>query len=298
MLSIDELFISGFSIFIFFALLICASYIYYISHGHKIIKKMIKKEKEKGNEHYTIYWLKSQWIFITLFTVCFHFTSLYLSMYFHQGIITRLDDAKIMFERWFVLALVGFLYSICISKLMNHTLASSVLSFDAQSFFMTYYHIFAFIYFLLASLSQTKNTRLLWLSYSIISFVISIVLYFFPGDMNKMQYEKESDRGISVTEHETKGLHKMKYNLLFLVIISVSYVAYFMVWVLSESNKISTLITFEYEVFFYLIVDLFITIVFSLVIIVTTFMNKNKTIELHRKDCSGKNHVEFHSKLI
>jgi len=256
--NIETVFLTGGILFLVGAGLLVVAYLYYIGRGQALIDKYAACDCTR--------WTATRWMYPTFILSLFLAGILYLSMYLQQGYSSR-DTAPsltMMWERWLILALVGFLFSRCLTYIMT------INSDDEQSFTLVFLYTLAYLTLFPATISQLFETRLLWTIVSIVSFLTALLFYVFPNNKFACLYHTPS---------------RMQYHKPFICFILFYYVYNIIIYFISNSNEYtSNGLNFLAEATAYLVGDVLFLLGFALIILVCTFVNLKDTLRLVNKE--------------
>jgi len=305
--QIQTVLIVGAAIFGVSAILTSIIFIYFVAKGHLLINNLKKTGAIKDIHH--IHWLNSIWIYLCLTTSFLLLTLLYASNSVGFGFMVKPNLHIIQWARWIILSLVTLIYNGCLAFIMTDEQQTynrkPTPYLRAQSFFIVFYSVIAFLALFFATISPTENAHIVWFVASIISFFISIILYFFPhnkfaidnpdhphdyilftGNDNKKHDINKSQNSPHHIAAKSRYDIILTYRVLFILFIIGAYIINVIIWLLSRSNSIFDILHLKGEVIAYLVADFVLIVVFSFIIIVLTFYFRMKTLSLEHKDGS------------
>jgi hypothetical protein len=256
----DELrttFIVGFTLFVVGGVVTLLAYLYYLRRGHATFC-LWQQQQKPCCAH--LMWLKTQWLYVVLFTVFFMLSLLYMAQYLGQGFLVRLDGTVVLWLRLLVWALLALCFAYQITHILGNQGTSNA---DVRGFFLLLYSALALLFLFAATLSQTQGTRLLWVLASLIAALVTGGLWFMPSML-------QSDT--PVTELQAERQQTDLYRTLFVLLAVAVYVLTFVVWFLSASNQFTTAIDARGEAIAYLVLDLILTVPLLLFVAWRTFV--------------------------
>jgi hypothetical protein len=213
---------------------------------------------------------------------------LYVAQYLGQGFATRPNMMIVAYLCWVIITLT--------SGIMIGSLAYVIFRkpHGGQSFFTVLLYIMAIIHNLPASLSQSEGTRLLWIICSMASFVATVILFFFP--INKVtgrDYDatKEiilEDEACLGNDDKVVEMWQFNYKLLYMIHIIIIYIAYLLIWFLSDVNEFTTVIGFEPSMIASLCFDLLSVLPFMLILGIMTFRHCMRKLDLTERSTGQK----------
>jgi hypothetical protein len=259
MTETSTIFLIGFFIFLVSGVVLFIAYLYYIWRGKQMIRCTRCSVEERETLH--VGWTPTRWIYPVLFLSLLLMALLYMSMFLSQGVSVKPNMLLVMWERWLILGLVALLYSVCLTYIMT------IRSFDDQSFFLVFLYTLAHFFMLGAVLSQTLETRLLWLISSVVAFALAVLFYFYPINKFLACYHLPTC---------------FQYYRWFFASLVLSYLYYVVIYFLAASNEFTAVLDFHGEVIAYLLGDILFAVVFPLIVVVTTFLNLRDTLAVRR----------------
>lgn len=265
MVDTNTLFLIGLVLFFVGGAALFLVYFYYIYRGRGIIANYRRCESDT----WCIQWTATRWLYPLLFIGLLLMGVLYLSMFLGQGIALRPNLLMVMWERWVILTIVAFLYSVALNYALTGVPKKRLSAqLDEQAFFMVFLYTFAYAALIGAVLSQAFQTRLMWTIVSIVAFVLAILFYIYPSNKFNCAYHIAS---------------RFSYYKLFFVFLVLAYVYNLIIYFLAASNEYSDVLDFHQEVIAYLVGDTVFMLLFALVVLAATFLNLNDTLQVtHR----------------
>jgi len=287
MTSISTTFIIGFSIFIVCTACTGIAFFYFLFKG-----KYLKNTLYNDRKLYEIKWIRSIWIYFSLFTSFLLFSLLYMDNYLGEGLALTPIPTIILWERWLIIALIIFIFTFTAYEMYRrHS--------DIQSFYIILYMVISILLLYRATLSIINGSKILWIISSIIFALGSLIFYFIPENKIKNPYtdhtttndslsnylpqkqshsqqqqqQQEQDRGnmfypqnhgYRETIDKESTREAMNYRIVYFVFIFLSYFVYFLIWLLSSSNGLIFAIDLNSEVIVYLVADCLLLIPFSI----------------------------------
>lgn len=278
--SIHTTCIIGFALFcaVFVALL--AAWIYYGVTGRQLALQY------RGVE-YKVKWAKAQWLYLVfLFAVGFY-AVMYMMQYLDQGFTEKPSGLVVIWVRWIFVGIVGLLAF----GTLTHVMTAK--PHGPQSLVATMCYGLALFALLAGSLSLSQGQRLLWVVVSVLSFLASWALLLFP--QNKIwdaQYYRVRDVAFSercsTPSSDTQVLvWAYSYRIIMLASLTVSYVAYLLIWTLNDANELTSVISLYNAMIAYLFFDLLSLAPFALMFTVLTFRRLTYKLDVTERQ-SGK----------
>ncbi len=271
--------IVGFTLFIVSFALIAAAGIYYVASAwHAKLKKK--------PELYTVRWDKAGWLYLSYMMICALFAILYMCQYLDQGFWVN----GLMLQpylRWVMVAVAGAIEMGTLTYVMTYK------SVSGQRFWVPLLYFLSLALFIGATLSITSGQRLNLMVWSIAAFVFSIALLFFPDNLI---WDAEYEMGawqILFSEkpwsqrHNIVALYTYAYRCVILAQVVVVYVAYVIIWFLTDSNQFSELITTDNSMIAYVVFDLVGVLPFAIFLLYATFAGLTRKFVATRKDAQG-----------
>jgi hypothetical protein len=252
-------FIVGFSLFVAGGALTLLAYAYYLYRGYASWYQWQQSNQKSGTTQ--LMWLKTQWLYVTLFTVFFFLSLLYMSQYLGQGLIVRIDGTVVLWERTLVWAVLALCFAYQATNIWDNQGTSNA---DVRSFFIIFYSVFVMLFLFAADLSQTQGTQLLWILASLLGALVLLALWLMPHLQQNNAY------GVSELAQERQQNQVVVRVFMFFVV--AVYVLTFIVWFLSASNHFTDAINARGEAIAYLVIDLLLTIPLALFVIWRTFI--------------------------
>ncbi len=249
----STVFLVGLIVFFASSFGVLLTYFYYIIRGRKL------QAKYKCNEEVCIRWNLTRWIYPIVFISLALIAILYLSMYLGQGISIKPNLLRVMWERWAILAIVAFLYSVCLTCIMTAR------ANDEQSFFLVFLYVIAYSALIAAVLSQAYQTRLMWATLSMVAFVLAILFYVYPNNRFDSRYHTVSN---------------FSYHYAFIVALILHYITNIVIYFLAASNEYTNVLNFHGESIAYLVGDILFVVLFAVVLIIATFVNLKDTLKV------------------
>ena len=310
--TVQATFIAGAVIFGVGALITAAIFIYFLWKGYS--SSALSKSADNVR---SVHWLNSIWVYPCLCTSMLLLTLLYATSATGYGLLVKPNLTIVHWLRWLILAMLGFVFYGCLALILTEEDVSYNKEkrpfLRMQSFFGIFYYIAAYLCIEFASISPTVPSHITWMVCSIIAFIISILLFFFPynkisvivpehphdyalftgndhgnGNGRSSPNDQSGVDGVKYSHYSAKLRENIIYTYrgIFLAMIIISYVYYVIIWFLSNSNDIATAINFRVEMASYLVGDILYIGVFTVVFIVLTFYYRMKIIAI-RDTVSG-----------
>ena len=280
---------TGAGIFGACALITGGFFVYFVVKGRVAAKNL-------AVDH--VHWLKSIWIYLLLFTNFLLMSCLYATNAVGYGFYVKANLRVINVIRWLTLAVVGTLFQGCLAYTMtndhrtwNEAKKMKKSSYaGAQNFFILFYYALSQAAIFFATITVNRNAHILCMVASIVFFIVSVLLYFFPD--NKIVVD---DRGTTrdlvfgtgiMNKAMATGVRDIEvaimysYRLCFLVFLILTYVLNYIIWFLSRSNDISDAIALRDEAIAYLVSDFFFLVPFACIMVGLTIFYRLKTIAM------------------
>ena len=311
-------------------------------------KGLVLQHRQNRKKIYHFTWLNSVWIYLALSTIFLLLTLLYCLNAVEFGFFPKPNLTVASWLRWLILTLCGVIHMGILAFVMtreenddpnvkkqsiqeqaqgdlvngkpdtnNLYLPKYHLMYEqhflpAQSLFIVFFYGFAYICIYFSTVSLLQKQHIVWMVASVISFILSIVLFFFPynkfchTNSNKRDYifftDYDDDDGYGIKSSYPQSQQEyssqvrklyipiplrktiiMTYRSIFLIFSIVSYILYFIIWFLSESNDFSTMISQDNEFIANLVIDYINFSVLTMVLIIFTYSLKQKVIGYIRK---------------
>ncbi len=267
MIDIEAIYISGTFIFLLAAIIYLIVYFVKVYKREKKIEKLLEKhdkdstllrrstvkdiKKNKRDISLSLFmsrWDRFVWIFFSLFTITFLLILLYASLWLGQGLSLKPNAIVVNWGRWLILSIASIIVVACYMYFV------SKIRYTPQAFFSVFFGFLSILFILFATLSQTRNTSVLWMIASLISAFFTTLLFLFPKNtLLKRHYHHHHN-----PSNKSKLPHK-RFSYKRTVFVSAIIIAYwlnFIVWVLAKSNEITTVLDFDVENLLYLIIDI------------------------------------------
>lgn len=275
---------TGAGIFGVSALITGITFVYFVCKGRIAANSRI--------DH--VHWLNSIWIYLLLFTNFLLLFALYATNAVGFGFYVKSNIHVINVIRWLAIAVVGTLFQGCLAYIMtnDHRTMNKKLKkthIGAQNFFILFYYALSQISIFFATITVNRNGHIICMVASLITFIISILLYFFPSDKISIDEERTGDMifignngkgSVSTEVRKTEENIMYSYRITFLVFLILSYVLNFIIWFLCRSNDISDAVSLNGEAITYLVSDFLFTVPFACILIGLTIYYKMKTIAI------------------
>lgn len=302
---IRPIFITGTVIFGISSIITALIFVYFVIRGRRISDKLLQSD---SNKVYSIHWLNSIWIYLSLFISFLLLTLLYATSIFRMGIIISPFGDIFHWTRWIILAIIGIFYIGCFSYILtddnDHSWNKRYVSYlRIQSFFIVSFYVISFICIFFTSFTTDTDAKITLMFFSILFFIIFVILIFFPHNKFSISSHNEHDNILFTGNDKTSSQHVTKttrtsiiftYRCLILFFIVVSYIIYVIIWFLSKSNKITDTLHLQGQLIAYLVADFIYIVVFSFIFMVFTFYFKMKTIG-YKDSETGKMHFKSNS---
>ena len=233
-------------------------------------------------------WDRFKWVVFGIFVISLLYSVMYAGLWLGQGLFIKLNGLIINWGRWLLVSFVALIFVYITTFIISDKSISK-----AHAFFATFWAVVVILSLLAATWSQTDETRILWLVFSIISALITGALLVFPVNMflsHKEIHRKSIDpliysnmhtsssitttNGRQLGERQKSDLVKPKnsvYNftrIIFFSVILFAYWCYLLIWLLSESNELINAINFDGEAIAYLVLDFILLIPIAIFLII------------------------------
>lgn len=279
--DLETIYGTGAGIFGVSSLIMGAIFIYFVWKGRVAQNSTI--------DH--VHWLNSIWIYLLLCTNFLLLATLYAVNAVGYGFYVKANLHVINVIRWLTIAVVGTLYQGCLAYILtndhrtwNNKKKKTFLG--AQNFFILFYYGLSQLSIFFATITVNHNAHILCMVASLITFVISMLLYFFPS--NKMAIDPSNTKAsvfVTATDKVTgSAIRKIEeaimysYRITFMAFLGLSYIINFIIWFLSRSNDISDTISLQGEAIAYLVSDFLFFVPFACLMVGLTIYYKMKTV--------------------
>lgn len=240
---------------VYFALLFCVTLAVGAVYYSRGVQQTEKYNRKNG---YHVHWTNTHWIYGIIMIDALFFLWLYSTQYQGQGIAVSLSGQYLLWARWWTLALNALVNAVALTYVMTYR------SRDIQSLVLVLLAPLAYVALFCATVSQTSGTRGTALFFSIFFYLLSMLAYVAP--LNK--WRVTGSRFHSDIDGKPWGAY---YHRAFYVLLAVTYVAYVLIWSLSASNELTTLISFDASTICYLVLDALSLGIFAIYMFVITF---------------------------
>ena len=297
--DIQTIFIVGAAIFGASAFITGCVFIYFVWRGWSAIARLTGKGADRAAaELHHVHWLNSIAVYLVLFTSFILLTMLYSMNATGMGFMVKPNLHIAHWARWLFLAAVGLIYNGCLAYVMtdddrNYNKHRGT-AIRVQSFFIVFYYVAAQIMIFFATVSSTVNAHIVCMVGSIVAFILSVLLYFFPHNKFALSASPKdyilftSDDGGSGTTASQRYNVIMTYRAFFLGFIIISYIVNVIIWFMARSNDISDLISFKGELIAYLVSDFVFIVIFAFILIVLTLYFRMKTVSIKPEGGNGR----------
>lgn len=240
-----------------------------------------------------VHWLSSIWIYMLLSTTFLLLAMLYALNATGYGFWVKANLHVINLFRWLTIAAVGTLYQICLAYILTNdhrtfkgqSTKKKKTAIGAQNFFILFYYALSQFSIFFATITENRNGHIICMVGSMITFIISVVLYFFPHD--KIRFEENTAKDQLFYNKEVREIEEkltMAYRISFLVLLCLSYAINFIVWFLCRSNDFNDSISLEGEAIAYLVSDILFFVLFGALLVGLTLYYRVKTRALVSKN--------------
>ena len=255
-----------------------------------------------------VHWLNSIYIYFVLFTTYLLFTGLYATNATYSGFELVAPWRIVQWLRWPVLAFAGAIYIGALAFFLtedgdatwNRRQPQSVMR--AQSFFIVLYYFLAYLAIAAATLVAATSGKIVLMVFSVVLFALSLILFLVPfnkcdGSGHNPQHPhdyvfftgndtRRFGNAPTATPHltvEERGAVITTYRVMFVLFVIFAYAINVVIWLLSYSNGVTTVLGFQGEVIAYLVGDILFPVVFTLALLFMTLVYDMKTIAIHDK---------------
>lgn len=271
--------IVGFSLFMLTFAVIAVAGIYYVSSAYH-------QKLKKRPDLYVVRIDKAGWIYLSYAMICALFAILYMCQYLSQGFLVN-GILLVPYLRWVMVAVAGAIEMGTLTYIMTYNTKS------AQRFWVAFIYFLSLALIIGATLSITNPQRLNLIIWSMAAFVFSMGLLFFPDNLI---WDAEHEMGVwqilfsekpFLSRHNVIALYSYAYRVVILVQVIVVYVAYIIIWFLTDSNQFSTVISTDNSMIAYTVFDLVGVVPFALFLIYATFAGLTRKVVAVKKDENG-----------
>lgn len=275
--------IVGIGVFSFAALLNILSMFYRLYSSlyelNKHYKMINKKQKPLLSDLYLISTDNfSIWGFFTLFTLSLIFTYLYASLYVDQGMQLKPFGIIVIFSRWICLAIISGIAIFYIHfqvDLWEHNR-----TFQAQGLYAIFFGVFSMIFIIFATLTLSTSSKIFSMVSSLIAAIITVLLLIVPKNIFfESRFFYTSHRDYHPEHSIFKPIHYYGLaRMIFIISYGLYYIANVIIWFFSESNEITSIgnLDLTNETLTYLIFDIAIIYLFTIISLILAFYNKPK----------------------
>lgn len=269
----------GFGLFMASFVVIGLAAIYYVASAYQ-------QKYKKRPELYVVRIDKAGWIYLSYMMICALFAILYMCQYLSQGFLVN-GILLVPYLRWVMVAVAGAIEMGTLTYIMTYN------SKSAQRFFAAFIYFLSLALIIGATLSITNPQRLNLIVWSIAAFFFSLVLLFFPDNLI---WDAEHEMGCwqilfserpFLSRHNIVALYSYAYRVVILAQVVLVYVAYIIIWFLTDSNQFSTVITTDNSFIAYTVFDLLGILPFAIFLIYATFAGLTRKIIAVKKDDNG-----------
>jgi hypothetical protein len=277
------------------------TWIYYVIKGYHLVSCEIEHEARETtvHEHHAlkIHWLRSIWIYPCLIASLFIFTVYYITAALGAGTIPTATSNILLWSRWLVVGLVGIINHIMLAFLFTHHVGDykgnevnkhGGLTSHFQSLWCILWYFIAVIIMFAATLSDVNGVKVSRIIFSAISFTLSIFFYFFP--FNKLMFVKDGDyddiffvqthKKLTIKEKTNRHSIILFYRWTTILSIVLAFIIYYIIWILSESNGLTSVLGLDSEVYAYEVADCILTIPTTILLIIFSIVYKQKTVQV------------------
>lgn len=212
--------------------------------------------------NYRLHWYNTLWIWVFLIIDAFFFFLLYMDQYLGQGILFT-----ILWSRWIFLAAIALFNSYCLAYVMTYE------GRDPFAVILVVSQVMAYLFLWFGAWSDTVPKRALWLVASGVVFLVSMLVYVWPFNkwtVKDSPYHKDIDG-------QPWGAY---YHRVFYVSLGVLYVAYFIIWVLSETNGLTDVMSYEAETASLMVFEVAWFYIFAIYLIITMSTHMVHTLSI------------------
>lgn len=263
-------FIIGFGIFVGSFIILATAFTYYVVTGYTASRRYSPQE-------WTVKWDNSLWIYLSFLTIIALFIILYMLQYLGQGFAQKPNMMFIAYLRWVFITITSGIMIGNLSYVMFRKPRG------AQSFFTVFFYITAFVFFIPASFAQDDDVRLFCIICSVLFFIATIILLFFP--VNKITGKDYDAAKDVLLEGECTGNQLLSswlfnYKILYVIHIIVIYIAYIIIWFLSDVNEFTTVLNFDNSMIAFLSFDILNILPFIIILSIMTYLHRFRKLIL------------------
>lgn len=253
----------------------------------RYVSKGWAETKTAGSSVGHAHWKKSLWMYLCMSASFFLLTFLYVENATGNGFRMKINMQVINPLRWIILGMIAVFYNGCLAFILTEeddvVHPGERQPVRAQSVMTVLCHLVSATLFYFATISTSESEHWICIFFSFLSFVASVLLYFFPYNKMKLasnlaeSYEKGytiDANGIKKTDHTNVTpveSHTLVYRWVLLAFLIVAHVVTVIVWFISQSNDIidpaNGLDTLG-EAIAYFVIDILAFIPFTIAVIV------------------------------
>lgn len=210
---------------------------------------------------YRAHWNNTLWIYSILIADAFGFLFLYMLQFWGQGV-----TSGVLWGRWILMIFVGFFNAYCLAYVMTTN------SKDVASVSLVVTATLAYFVLWLATWVTVMQAHAWALTFSGAFFLASLLLYVYPFNkwtVEGSKYHEDID-GVPWGAH---------YHKAFYIVNAIVYIAYFIIWFLSTTNGLLTVISATSEAACFLVWDVVWVALLMVYMVVLTSTHMIKVFE-------------------
>jgi hypothetical protein len=250
-----------------------------------------------SHKEYDIKISRSIWIYYNSFVTSIAFLMLYLLQYYGQGFATKPNLSIIIWLRWLFYAAMVYETTHLLTKVMayhdNAPTKKEVAGGDPQSHTTVRASYLAGLLIFGASISQARETEIIWITFSIAFFLVAVVSLFFPHDkiwgrsylnVRDIVYSQSSTWDViwhSLPDKNRENsivVWAFVYRFVLFLQWIVSYLGLVVTWCLADGNEFTSVLDLRQTVIAFLVFDAIFVVPFQLLLACLTFKNVVKKV--------------------
>lgn len=265
----------GACIFGLASLVTAGTFVYFVWQGR------ISPNNSKDHVH----WLSSIWCYMLMCTTFLLLATLYALNAVNYGFYVKMNLHAVNLLRWLVIAVVGSLYQGCLAYILTNDhrttyarMKKKKSAIGAQNFFILFFYFLSQVAIFFATITENHDGHIICMVASIVTFIISMVLYFFPD--NKIGLDADGPNSIITYNKDVRDIENkitMFYRFAFLLLLNLSYLLSFIIWFLSYSNDMSGAVSYLGEAITYLVSDILFFGLFAVLFVSMTLYHRVQT---------------------
>lgn len=270
--SLRNIFIAGFSLFFAAAVVMAASFVYFLYSARKSMRQYVRDE-------YKFRLSRTVYIYLLLFNACLAFGLLYVLQYYGVGFGYVFGVQIVIWLRWLFYVIVGGVYVGIVAYVMTAA------PHGPQSFFTVLLYCVAMLCLLAGSLVQQKEAEIFFALFFFVWFAQSTACFFWPlnkitGCRDYVQFRDIVFSEPSVwaimfrpkpeQQDSAIKLWAFVYRIIFLAQLWISHLGLIITWFLSDSQNFSTVSDLHATFLSYLVFDLILLFPLAIMFCVLT----------------------------